>query len=50
MPSKRHINAKRAKQATTKDNAAACLCFLNYLAFLWLAAGRAVLILPWALS
>jgi hypothetical protein len=26
--------AKRAKQATNKDNAAACLCFLNYLAFL----------------
>jgi hypothetical protein len=27
------VYAKRAKQATKKDNAAACLCFLNYLTF-----------------
>jgi hypothetical protein len=39
--------AKRAKQATTKDS---CLCFLNYLAFLRLAADRAVSILPWVVS
>jgi hypothetical protein len=38
--------AKRAKQAIRKDNAAACLCFLNYLAFLRPAADRAVSILP----
>jgi hypothetical protein len=37
--------AKRAKQATKKDKAAACLCFLNYLAFLRPAADRAVSIL-----
>jgi hypothetical protein len=42
--------AKRAKQATKKDNAAACLCFLNYLAFLRPAADRAVSILPWVVS
>jgi hypothetical protein len=42
--------AKRAKQATKKDNAAACLCFLNYLAFLRPAADRAVSILPWVAS
>jgi hypothetical protein len=30
-----------------KDN---CLCFLNYLAFLWPAADRAVSILPWVVS
>jgi hypothetical protein len=42
--------AKRAKQATNNDNAAACLCFLNYLAFLRPAADRAVSILPWVLS
>jgi hypothetical protein len=34
--------AKRAKQATKKDTAAACLCFLIYLAFLRPAADRAV--------
>jgi hypothetical protein len=39
--------AKRAKQATKKDS---CLCFLNYLAFLRLAADRAVSILPWVVS
>jgi hypothetical protein len=38
--------AKRAEQATKKDNAAACLCFLNYLAFLRPAADRAVFKLP----
>jgi hypothetical protein len=42
--------AKRAKQATKKDNAAACLCFLNCLAFLRPAADRAVFILPWVVS
>jgi hypothetical protein len=42
--------AKRAKQATKKDNAAACLCFLNYLAFLRPAADRAISILPWVVS
>jgi hypothetical protein len=42
--------AKRAKQATKKDNAAACLCFLNYLAFLRPAADRAVSILPWVVG
>jgi hypothetical protein len=42
--------SKRAKQATKNDNAAACLCFLNYLAFLRLAADRAVSILPWVVS
>jgi hypothetical protein len=43
--------AKMAKQATKKsDNAAACLCFLNYVAFLRPAADRAVSILPWVVS
>jgi hypothetical protein len=43
-------DAKRDKQATKKDNAAACLCFLNYLAFLRPAADRAVSIHPWVVS
>jgi hypothetical protein len=42
--------AKRAKHATKKDSAAACLCFLNYLAFLRPAADRALSILPWVVS
>jgi hypothetical protein len=42
--------AKKAKQATKKDNAAACLCFLIYLAFLRPAADRAVSIHPWVVS
>jgi hypothetical protein len=42
--------AKRAKQATKIDNAAACLSFLKYLAFLRPAADRAVSILPWVVS
>jgi hypothetical protein len=42
--------AKTAKQATKKDNAAACLCFLNYLASLRPAADRAASILPWIVS
>jgi hypothetical protein len=42
--------AKRAKQATKKVNAAACLCFLKYLVFLRPAADRAVSILPWVVS
>jgi hypothetical protein len=33
-----------------KDNAAACLCFLKYLAFLRPAADRAVSVLPWVVS
>jgi hypothetical protein len=41
--------AKRIKQART-DNAVACLCFLNYLAFLRPAADWAVSILPWVVS
>jgi hypothetical protein len=38
--------AKRAKKATKKDNAAAWLCFLSYLAFFLPAADRAVSMLP----
>jgi hypothetical protein len=30
------------KQATEKDNAAACIRFLNFLAFIWPEADRAV--------
>jgi hypothetical protein len=44
------IHPKRAKLAKQKDNTAACLCFLNYLAFLRPAADRAVSILPWVVS
>jgi hypothetical protein len=40
------IYAKRAKQATQKDNAAAWICFLDYLAFLRPAADWTVSILP----
>jgi hypothetical protein len=43
-------DAKRAKQETQIDNAAACSCFLNYLAFLRPAADRAVSILLWVVS
>jgi hypothetical protein len=43
-------HAKRAKQATKKENAAACLYFLNYLAFLRPAADRAVSKIPWVVS
>jgi hypothetical protein len=39
--------AKTAKLATKKDNAAACLCFLSYLAVLRPAADRTVSVLPW---
>jgi hypothetical protein len=42
--------SKRVKKEQKKDNAAACLCFLNYLAFLRPAADRAVSILPWVVS
>jgi hypothetical protein len=42
--------AKTAKQATKIDNAAVCLSFLNYLAFLRPAADRAVSILSWVVS
>jgi hypothetical protein len=45
------VHAKRANQETNKkDNAAACLRFLNYLAFLRPAADRAASILPWVVS
>jgi hypothetical protein len=46
------IYAKRGptKQATKHDNAAACLYFLNYLAFLRPAAEWAVSVLPWVVS
>jgi hypothetical protein len=43
MPNKWHI-------ATKKENAAAWLRFLNYLAFLRPAADRAVSILPWVVN
>jgi hypothetical protein len=49
MPNKWHI-CKEAKQATKKDSAAACLCFLNYLAFLRAAPDGAVSILLWVVS
>jgi hypothetical protein len=39
--------AKKAKQATNKDNAAACLSFLNYLVFLRPAADSADSELRW---
>jgi hypothetical protein len=38
------------EHATKIDNAAACLCFLTYLAFLRSAADRADLALPWVVS
>jgi hypothetical protein len=41
---------KEGQAGNKKDNAAACLCFLNYLAFLRPAASRAVSILPWFVS
>jgi hypothetical protein len=44
------IYAKRAMKITTKDNAAACLCSLNCLAFLRPEDDRAVSILPWVVS
>jgi hypothetical protein len=44
------ISAKRASAGHMKNNAAACLCFLNYLAFLRPAADRAVSLLPWVVS
>jgi hypothetical protein len=50
LGSKCQTSGTYAKQATKKDNAAACLCFLNYLAFLRPAADRAVSILPWVVS
>jgi hypothetical protein len=49
MPNKRHI-CKEGRAGNKKNNAAACLCFLNYLAFLRPAADRAVSILPWVVS
>jgi hypothetical protein len=42
--------ATRAKQATKKYNAVACLCFLNYLALLRPAADRTISIFPWVVS
>jgi hypothetical protein len=46
------IYAKNFSAQTKKkvDNAAACLCFLNYLAFLRPAADRALSVLPWVVS
>jgi hypothetical protein len=41
---------RRPSRKQKKDNAAACLCFLNYLAFLRQATDRAVSILPWVVS
>jgi hypothetical protein len=41
---------KEGQAGNKKDNAAACLCFLNYLAFLRPAADRAVSILPLVVS
>jgi hypothetical protein len=49
MPSKWHI-FKEGKAGTKKDNAAARLCFLKYLAFLWPVVNRAFSILPWVVS
>jgi hypothetical protein len=43
-------STKRAKQATKKDNTAACSCLLNYLAFLRPMADRAVSMVPWVVS
>jgi hypothetical protein len=42
--------SKRAKQETKIDNAAACLCCLNYLASFRPVADRAVSKLPWVVS
>jgi hypothetical protein len=58
MPNKWHIckegqasNKKRKSRGLLqKEKAAACLCFLNYLAFLRPAADRALSILPWVVS
>jgi hypothetical protein len=49
MPNKWYI-FKEGQAATKIDIAAACLCFLNYLAFRRPAADRAVSILPWVVS
>jgi hypothetical protein len=49
MPNKWHM-CKEGKAGNKKDKAAACLYFLNYLAFLRPAADRAVSILPWVVS
>jgi hypothetical protein len=54
MPNKWHIfkesQTGNNKKDTTRHNAAACLCFLNYLAFLRPAADRADPIIPWVVS
>jgi hypothetical protein len=42
--------SKRARAGNKNDNAAACLCFLNYLAFLRSAADRTDFVLTWVLS
>jgi hypothetical protein len=49
MPNKWQI-CKEGQAATKEDNTAACLFFLNYLAFLRPGADRAVSILPWVVS
>jgi hypothetical protein len=43
-------HVQRGPSSNKIDNAAACLCFLNYLAFLRPAADWAVSILPWVVS
>jgi hypothetical protein len=50
MPNKWHIYKESQADNNKKDDAAACLCFLNYLAFLRPAADRVVFILPWVVS
>jgi hypothetical protein len=50
MPNKWHICKEGRSRQQKEDNAAACLCFLNYLAFLRPAADRAVSILTWVVS
>jgi hypothetical protein len=49
MPNKWN-KCKEGKAGNRKDDAAACLYFLNNLAFLRPAADRALSILPWVVS
>jgi hypothetical protein len=49
MPNKWYM-FKEGQAGNKIDNTAACLCSLNYLASFWLAADRAVSILPWVVS
>jgi hypothetical protein len=50
MPNKSQMFKESQASNNKKDNAAACLCFVNYLAFLRPAADQAVSILPWVVS